>query len=371
MRVVAFNASSKKELLRFIKFPLSLYSQSTYYVPHLIYERKNFLNPRKNPFFDHAEVEFYLALSERGEVLGRISAHIDWNYVKFQEEKVGFFGFFDCVDDVEVARTLLETTCDFHRKRGMESVLGPMSFITNQEVGVLAKGFDSNPFIMMPYNFPYYLELLEACGFVKAKDLYGYYADWGPTPRVIKRVSERVKRKSGVYIRGLDIKNFASELELFKKIYNSAWEKNWGFVPMTDSEIEYLAHNLKQIVDPSLAFFAYLGERPVGFFLALPDFNQVLKEVKGRLLPFGLFKLLWGKRKINGMRVLIMGVIDEYRQSGIEAVMLEEIYRVTPLGGYFGVEMSWILEDNVVANKIISRIAGEPYKVYRIYQKNL
>jgi GNAT superfamily N-acetyltransferase len=371
LRVIALRASSKRELLKFIKFPLSLYSQSKYYVPPLLYERKNFFNPRKNPFFDHAEVAYYLALSDRGEVLGRISAHIDWNYVEFREEDAGFFGFFDCVDDVEVAKVLLETACDFHRKKGMEWVLGPMNFNTNQEVGVLAEGFDSQPCVMMPYNFPYYLELLESCGFVKAKDLYAYWVYYDTIPRVMKRVSERVREKSGVYLRNLDVKQFASELELVRKIYNSAWENNWGFVPMTDSEIDYLAHNLKQIVDPSLAFFVYLNDRPVGFFLALPDYNIVLKEIGGRLFPFGFLKLLWGKRKIDRMRVLIMGVVEEHRHTGIEAVMLDEIYRVTPSRGYIGAEVSWILEDNLVMNRIISRLVSEPYKVYRIYGKKL
>jgi GNAT superfamily N-acetyltransferase len=371
LRVISFNASSKNELLKFIKFPLRLYSQSRYYVPHLLYERKVFFNPRKNPFFDHADVEYYLALSEGGEVLGRISAHIDWNYVEFQEEKAGFFGFFDCVDDVEVAGALVETACNFHRKQGMEWVLGPMSFNTNHEVGVLAAGFDSSPFIMMPYNFPYYLGLMEACGLAKAKDLYAYWVPYDTIPGIMKRVSERVKKKSEVYLRNLDISNLASELELINKVYNSAWEKNWGFVPMTAREIDYLGHNLKQIVDPSLAFFAYVEDQPVGFLLALPDYNLVLKEIKGRLFPFGLFKLIRGKRKINRMRVLIMGVIAEYRHSGIDAVMLAELYRVTPLRGYVGAELSWILEDNAVMNKIISKVASEPYKVYRVYGKQL
>jgi len=371
LRVISFYSSSKKELLKFIKFPLSLYSQSKYYVPHLLFERKNFFNPKRNPFFDHAEVKYYLALSDQGEVLGRISAHIDWNYVGFHEEKAGFFGFFDCVDDVAVARALLESACDFHSKRGMNSILGPMNFNTNQEVGVLAEGFESNPFIMMPYNYPYYLDILDACGFVKAKDLYAYWVSHDTTPSVFARISRRVREKSGVALKNLDLKNLHTELEVVKKIYNSAWEKNWGFVPMTDSEIDFLAYNLKQIVDPALAFFVYLADQPVGFFLGLPDYNQVLKEMKGRLFPFGLFKLVWGKRKINRMRILIMGVINEHRHSGIEAVMLEEIYRVTPLKGYIGAELSWILEDNAVMNRIISRLASEPYKVYRIYGKSL
>jgi GNAT superfamily N-acetyltransferase len=372
LRIVAVPPSSKKDLTKFIKFPLSLYSQSKFYVPHLLFERKNFFNPRKNPFFDHAEVEYYLALSSKGEVLGRMSAHIDWNYVHIQEEKVGFFGFFDCIDEVEVARALFDTAVDFHRKKGMERVLGPMNFNTNQEVGLLVKGFDSLPFIMMPYNYPYYERLIEQCGFLKAKDLYAYYAEYdGTTPRAIERVSERVKRKSGVTIRSLNMKAFATDLELVKKIYNSAWEKNWGFVPMTDKEIDYLAHDLKPIVDPSLAYFAYAQEKPVGFFLALPDYNLVLKDVKGRLFPFGFLKLLMGKRKIDRIRVLIMGVIAEYRHSGIEAAMLDHIYTVAPSNGYPIGELSWILEDNAVMNKIASRIAGEPYRTYRVYGKKL
>lgn len=372
MRIIDVHPSSKKDLSKFIKFPLSLYSESHYYVPHLLYERKKFFNPRKNPFFHHADVEYYLALSSRGEVLGRVSAHIDWNYVKFQQEKAGFFGFFDCVNDIEVARALLETACDFHRKRGMEGVFGPMNFNTNDEVGVLIKGFDVIPSIMTPYNYPYYGGLIEGCGFGKVKDLYAYYYEYhGTIPLVIQRISERVRNRSRVYLRSLDMKNFASDLKLVKKIYNSAWGKNWGFLPMTDSEIEYLAYNLKPIIDPSLALFAYVGDQPVGFLLALPDYNLIFKDLKGRLLPFGFVKLLWVRRKIDRMRVIVMGVVEGYRGIGIESAMLEEIYRVGPLKGYVKGEASWILEDNAVPNRMIAKVAGDPYKIYRIYGKKL
>ena len=373
LRIVEVHPSSKKDFSRFIKFPLSLYSESTYYVPHLLYERKKFFNSQKNPFFQHADVEYYLALSSRGEVLGRISAHIDWNYVRFQEEKVGFFGFFDFSESVEVACALLETACDFHRKRRMKRVLGPMNFNTNDEVGVLIKGFDAIPSLMTPYNYPYYGVLLERCGFVKVKDLYSYHYDYHPgaIPLVIQRISERVKNRSRVYLRNLDMKNFASDLTLVKKIYNSAWGKNWGFVPMTDSEIEYLANNLKPIIDPSLALFAYADNQPVGFLLALPDYNLILKDLKGRLLPFGFVKLLWKRRKIDRIRVLIVGIMEGYRRIGIESAMFEEIYRVGPLKGYINGEASWILEDNAIPNRMIARVAGDPCKIYRVYGKEL
>jgi GNAT superfamily N-acetyltransferase len=372
LRIVEVHPSSKKDFSRFIKFPLSLYSESSYYVPHLLYERKNFFNFQKNPFFQHATVEYYLALSSRGEVLGRISAHIDWNYVKFQEKKVGFFGFFDSSDSAEVASALLETACDFHRKRGMKRVLGPMNFTTNDELGVLIKGFDDFPSIMTPYNYPYYGVLIEKCGFVKVKDLYAYHYDYnGTIPLVIQRITERVKNRSRVYLRSLEMKNFASDIKLVKKIYNSAWGKNWGFVPLTDSEIEYFAYNLKPIIDPSLALFAYVGNQPVGFLLALPDYNLILKDLKGRLLPFGFVKLLWRRQKIDRIRVIVMGIIEGYRGIGIESAMLEEIYRVGPLKGYFKGEASWILEDNAIPNRMIARVAGDPYKIYRIYGKKL
>jgi GNAT superfamily N-acetyltransferase len=317
-------------------------------------------------------VEYYLALSSRGEILGRISAHIDWNYVKFQEEKAGFFGFFDCPDSAEIASALLETACDFHRKRGMKMVLGPMNFNTNDEVGVLIKGFDTIPSIMTPYNYPYYGALIERCGFVKVKDLYAYCYDYsGTIPLVIQRISERVKKRARVSLRCLDMKNFASDLQQIKKIYNSAWEKNWGFVPMTDREIEYLAYNLKPIIDPSLALFASVDNQPVGFLLALPDYNLILKNLKGHLLPFGFLKLLWKRRSIDRIRVLVIGVIDEYRGIGIESAMLEELYHVGPPKGYVKGEASWILEDNAVPNRMIARVAGDPSKIYRIYGKEL
>jgi GNAT superfamily N-acetyltransferase len=372
LKIVAVKPSSRKDLLRFITFPLTLYSDSKYYVPHLIFERKSFFNPRNNPFFKHADVEYFLALSKEGAILGRVSAHIDWKYVRHHGENTGFFGFFDCIDNIDVARALLDAACNSLREKGMNGIMGPMNFSTNDEVGVLVKGFDSFPFIMMPYNFPYYGKLIKEGGFEKAKDLYAYYAEYdGTTPESFKRISERMKRRSGVYLRNLDMRNFTSDLKIIGQIFNSAWEKNWGFRPMTDDEVAYLGKNLKPIVDPEIVFFAYIDDRPVGFFIAIPDYNVVLKELKGRLFPFGFLKLLGVRKKVGQMRVLVMGVVDEYRRSGIESILLEHIFSAGPRSGYPKGELSWVLEDNVLMNKIISRIVPDPYKIYRIYDKEL
>lgn len=372
MKVVTLDASSGKDRLKFIKYPLQLYSHSEYYVPHLILERKNFFNPRKNPFFKHADVEYYLALSDNGEVLGRVSAQIDWNYIERQKDKSGFFGFFDCVDDVAVAEALFEKVYEFHRKRAMGAVIGPMNFNTNDELGLLVDGFDTIPYIMMPYNYPYYENLIAHCGFAKVKDLYAYHVEYdGTVPEFITRISARVKKRYGIQLRKFNLKDFDSDLQLVNTIYNSAWANNWGFVPRTDEDIEYIAADLKQIVDPDLAYFAYVGDQPAGFFLALPDYNLIFRKLKGRLFPFGILKLLLGRKNIDRLRVLVMGVIKEYRKIGIEAPMFEEIYRVGPTNGYFKGEISWILEDNVPMNRIISRIVEKPYKIYRVYGKEL
>jgi len=372
LRVRVETVSSKRDLDRFIRFPVELYSKSPNYVPHLILERKEFFDSKKNPFFEHGDVSFFLALDERGRVVGRCTAHVDWNYVDFHGENCGFFGFFDSVDSEDVASALLSACESFAREKGMERIMGPMNFNTNGEVGVLVEGFEGIPFFMMPYNYPYYGRLIESCGYRKEKDLYAYFASYpGYTPDVLRRVSSRVRKNLDIEIRTLNLKDFERELDLVKEIYNSAWEKNWGFVPMTDGEIEYMAKNLKPLVDPDIVLFAYVRGQPVGFFLALPDYNLILKELGGRLFPFGIFKFLFGKKKIRRVRVMILGVIERFRKMGIEAVLLDEIYERAPRKGYTSGELSWILEDNVMMNRIIRRLTDSPYRTYRVYGREI
>jgi GNAT superfamily N-acetyltransferase len=359
------------ELKRFIKFPWSIYRKDANWVPPLLMERKEFLDRKKNPFFTHADVILLLA-EKNGQVVGRIAGIVNHNHIKEHNEKVGFFGLFECVNDREVAKSLLDSVRDWLKSKGMEIMRGPANFSSNEDWGFLLEGFDSPPVIMMPYNPPYYLELVESYGLIKAKDLYAYFIDESlPTPARVVRMAENIRKKEGMTIRGLNMKEFSREVSEIKQIYNSAWSKNWGFVPMTDEEFDHMAKSLKQIVDPHMVFIAEVDGKPAGFSLALPDFNQVLVRMNGRLFPFGIFKLLWHtkvKNKIDGVRIITMGVVPEYQKRGIDTVFYVETYNVGVKRGYRWAEMSWILEDNVLMNRMLELLGAKLYRKYRIYE---
>jgi GNAT superfamily N-acetyltransferase len=364
----------KQDLMEFIRFPWWVYRDDPYWVPPLISERKAFLDPRKNPFFEHSEVELFLAQRD-GETIGTIAAIINDNHNAFHEEKAGFFGLFEVIEDYAVADGLLATARDWVKAKGMDVIRGPMNMSINDECGLLVDGFDSSPVVMMTYNPRYYVDFIERFGFVKAKDLYAYIvstdifnSDVEKLPPKFLRVAEIARRRAGVRVRRVNMEDFDAEVEKAKAIYNSAWEKNWGAVPMTDAEFDHLAHGLKQFLDPDLLLLAEVDDRPVGIFVGLPDVNQPLLHINGRLFPFGWIKYLWYRRKIDTFRGLIMGVIEEYRERGIDALMYVEAAKEAFRKGYKRCEMSWILEDNVMMNRIIQRIGGEIYKTYRIYE---
>jgi hypothetical protein len=356
----------------FIRFPRRLHRGEPCYVPPLDFERRQFFDRRRNPFFGHAEVDFFLARSSSGDVLGRVTAHVDRNYNEFHGTKTGHFGFFDAVDDPEVAAALLGAVENSLRGRGMDEVLGPFHFTTNDEVGVLVRGFDSPPFIMMPWNPPCYDPLITGRGYVKAMDLFAYFTRYSTyDSSFVARVAARARRSGRIEVRNIDMKRFDRELALVKTVYNQAWSKNWGFVPMTEAELDYLAASLKPLVDPRLVYFAFVDGEPAGFFMAAPDFNVVLRRMGGRLLPFGWLRFLLGRRGIRRYRVLTMGVVERHRLLGIESIILDELYRQGLAAGYDEVEFSWVLEDNAVMNTIARRFSPEPYKVYRVYRKDL
>ena len=366
---------SPRDLTEFIRFPRRLYRGSPRYVPHLEFERREFLSPQKNPFFRHAEAAFFLVRFAGGETLGRISAHVDRNYNGHWGGRTGMFGFFDAVEDGAAAGALLGAAESFLRERGMTEALGPMSFTTNDEVGVLVEGFEALPSFMTPWNFPYYDGLLRGAGYGKARDIYAYEFDHGgETPEFVRRINAKARRSDRITARAIDMKRFGEELELVKRIYNAAWERNWGFVPMADEEIDFLAKNLKPLVDPALVHFAFVDGEPAGFFMAMPDYNQVFRRMDGRLLPFGVLHLLFGRKKISRMRVMVMGVVEKYRNLGVESVLLDDIFSIGPKEAgkrYRTVEMSWILEDNAVTNRICRRICGDPVRTWRLYRKEL
>jgi len=362
---------TKKDLMEFIKFPWKIHKNDKNWVPPLIGERKDFFNEDKNPFFKHAEVIFYLA-KKNAEMVGRIAGIVNHNHIEFQNEKAGFFGFFECVEDYEVARVLLDTVRNWLKSKGMEIMRGPANFSSNEEWGMLLDGFDSPPVFMMTYNPKYYLDFMERYGMRKAKDLYAYFIDKSsPPPQRVVKMAENIKQKGGINIHSVDMKDLKTEVEKIKTVYNSAWFQNWGFVPMTDEEFDHMVGGLKKIVDPHLVFIAEVDGKPAGFSLAVPDVNQVLHRINGRLFPFGLFRLLWHskiKDKIDGVRIITMGVSPEFQKKGIDTVFYVETFKVGVQRGYSWAEMSWVLEDNVKMNRILDLLGAKLYKKYRIYE---
>lgn len=305
--------SSKKEMGEFIRLPWKIYRDNPHWVPPLLLQLKKNLDRKKNPFFEHSQVEFFLC-QDRKEVVGRIAAILNENHNAFHDEKTGFFGFFESVQDFKVAKSLLDASSKWVKEKGMNLLRGPTSFSTNDECGLLIEGFDSSPMVMMPYSPRYYLDFMEAYGFVKSKDLLAYVMYRQPLPERLSRSAELIRKRRGIKLRSLDLKDFDNEVDRLREIYNSAWEKNWGFVPMTDREFVHMAKDLKSIVDPDFAIIAEIDGDPVGFSLALPDINQALKKINGRLLPFGILKLLWYMKKIDAIRVITLGVKKSYRK---------------------------------------------------------
>ncbi len=369
MKVRVQEVRSRTDRERFIKFPWKVYRGDRNWVPPLLMERRAFLNPAKNPFFEHSDVALYLAFDEAGNEAGRIAAIVNQNHIRIHGEKVGFFGLFESVDDPEVARALFETAAAYLRSKGMKVMRGPENMSINDDVGLLIKGFEFPPVLMMPHNPPYYEKLVEGSGFTKAMDLYAYWgeSDGSSIPERLKRGTELSMKRYRINIRTVRMEDFDAELNRIQVLYNQAWEQNWGAVPLTDREFSYLAKDLKQILDPELCLIAEVEGKPAGFSLALPDFNQVLAHLNGRLFPVGILKLLYFRRKISRIRVLTMGVLKEYRRMGLDSALIFETYRRGHGRGYRAGEMSWILENNASMRNALVNIGFIPYKIYRLY----
>ena len=362
--------TNKTDLDKFISLPWKIYKDSPHWVPPLIRDVKFKLNREKHPFFEFARMELFIAENEN-EIVGRVAAIVNDRHNEFHNEKLGFFGMFESVDDIETARLLYTAAEEWCRKEGMDKILGPVNLSTNDECGFLLEGFDLDPAVMMPYTLEYYLKLSEECGYKKAKDLYAYFkGEVGVVDRITKLV-ERVKRKEDVVVRPLDMKNFKRDVEIIKDVYNAAWELNWGFVPMTPAEMDLMAKELKPIAEPELVLFAEVKGEPVGLAITLPDLNFVLKKLNGKLGPIQLLKFLYYKRKIKGLRSIIFGLKKEYRLTGINVVLYYETEVRGAKLGYDSCEMSWNLEDNDMINRFDEAVGGKLYKKYRLYEKSL
>ncbi len=363
-------ARTRRDLARFIRFPFRIYADDPNWVAPLLVERKAFLDRGKNAFFRHSDAELFLAERD-GEVVGRIAAIENRRHLETYADGTGFFGFFECVEDPAVARALVAAAAGWVRGRGLVRLRGPMSFTINDECGLLIDGFERPPVLLMSYNPRWYPALLEGCGFAKSQDLFAYRMD------VPERVPERLAEAAaavaarGIVVRKLDFSRFDQEVERVHRIHSQAWAANWGAVPLTVEEMRALAAELKPLADRDLVFLAEEAGEPVGVSVTVPDIHQALRLAHGRLLPFGLLRILWAKRRIDAVRVLIMGVLPAHRYRGVDAAMYARTMVEARRKGYRWGEMSWVLESNPVMCRIVERLGAERYKTYRIYDLEL
>ena len=363
--------NSKKELTAFIDFPHDLYHGDPHYVPELFIAQKELLTT--HPFHKHSSLQTFLTY-DGDKITGRIAAILNNNHNTYNRKNDGFFGFFDCINDQETANLLFTAAAKWLTDRGVdEKLIGPVNFSTNEACGTLIEGFDSPPMLMMTYNYPYYDDLIKNAGFAKQIDLIAWHWDGenydDKSVRLLNALQERLKRNN-IIIRKVNLKNFKEEVAKLRTVYNSAWDKNSGFVPLTDDEFAQLAKDLKLILDPDFAYVAEQEGKIVAFGLALPNLNEALIKVKrGRLLPTGIFTLLANKNKVQSIRIYALGVIDGYRKMGIEACLYGSIIREYKRKGYKHAEAGWTLENNTLINEAIIAIKGDPYKKYRIYEK--
>jgi GNAT superfamily N-acetyltransferase len=357
-----------RRLSEFIGLPYRLHAQDPHWTPALRMDVRAQLSRGKNPFFEHAAAEYILA-RRGGRVVGRIAAIHNYLHNDIHGDKVGFFGFFECEEDPEAAAALFDAAAGWLREHGLDTLRGPASFSVNDELGLLVQGFDTPPVLMMPHNPPRYVPLLEGLGFTKAKDLIVFQRQATPLPQRLAEGAALLEKRYQIRVRSIDMKRFEDEVGAVKKLFNSAWEKNWGYVPMTDREIDHLAQQLKQIVVPELVLFAEREGETIGFAVALPDLNVALRTNRsGRLFP-GILKVLWAARKVQRLRIALLGAVPEWQGRGVDALLYKSIWENAMRKGFNWGEAGWILEDNHAMVNGLVRMGFEPYKTYRVYDR--
>jgi GNAT superfamily N-acetyltransferase len=369
---------TSRDLKRFIDFPYRLHRRDSIWVPPLKHDVRGLLSRDKNPFFAHAEADYFLA-ERNGTVVGRIAAISNKLHNETHDDRVGFFGFFECQDDQAVADALFEAAGEWLSARGHDVMRGPASFSVNDECGLLVEGFDTPPTLMSPHNPPYYATLIEGAGFTKAKNMLMYCKGVPdgltdtPLPDRLSRALTIITNRQKLTLRPLNMDDFDNEIELVKRLYNQAWEKNWGFIPMTDAEIDHLAAQFKPVIVPDLVPFVERDGEVIGFGLALPDFNVVFRSNRsGRMFPTAL-KLLWRLKtqRIHRLRILLLGIVPEYRGKGIDAVLYHWIWTKGHEHKMRWGEAGWILEDNAAMRQAADKVGFEPYKTYSMYDRAL
>jgi GNAT superfamily N-acetyltransferase len=371
--------ASRRDLAEFIRLPWTLYADAPSWVPPLRASVRELLDEERHPFYAGGEAArraLLIARDRSGTVVGRIAAIVNLAHNRFHDDRLGFVGFFECADSLEAGRALLDSACDWLERQGCSGARGPVSPSTNYECGLLVDGFDRPPALMMPYNKPYMEQLFLGSGWSPAKDLYAYESAVhdGSVER-LQRFAERARRREpGLTTRGANLSQFTDEVRLVQSIYNSAWERNWGFVPMSDAEIEHMAKELKQLVEPSLLRFGFINDEPAGFLLAVPDWNPALRQLDGSPWrhPLRTLRLLVtaSPRKMHGLRLITLGVKEQFRRRGVEGLLFAEGLQAALEIGYQRCEYSWILDDNELTKRTVRLMDAELTKTYRLYERH-
>ena len=373
-QITVSQVTSRKDREAFIKFPWQIYRDDPAWPPPLLIERKAFLDRKRHPFYKHGEARLFLA-KRNGEIVGRIMASDDPNYNSLHQSNVGCFGLFDCIDNCEVAEALFRAAGEWVRGKGRDEIMGPIDYSTNYVCGLLIDGFQHPPTLLTAHNPPYYADLIERCGFTKAKDWYAWWFSESPaSAKRLREIASARAEKQGVRIHPVNLKDMAGEARRIRAVYNQAWEKNWGFVPFTEAEFEHMAKEMKPLLIPPATLIAEIGNEPVGFVIGVPDINVALRHINGRLttfgLPVGLLKLLYYRTKIRTGRLVALGVVEKYRRCGIAEMLVLQVMDEAFKRGFTG-ELSMTLEDNVMVNRFIEAMGAARYKTYRIYQRGL
>lgn len=361
-----------RDFKTFVNIPWRINQTDPNWAPPLLLDVKAFLNPRKHPFYGHGAAAQFVAY-RGGQPVGRILASDDPNYNQQHSTNLGCFGMFEAIDNPNVAKALLSAAADWLRQRGRTEILGPIDYSTNYPCGLLVEGFDTPQRVMMNHNPPYYARLLEACGLSKAKDLFAWWFD--DSNDMLHKWAKRAERfaaRGGVTVRPISRKNFDAEVANLQESYNRGWEKNWGFVKMTDAEFQHMALELKKYAQPELVLVAEVDGEPAGLCITLPDFNEATRPLNGRLttfgVPIGLVRLLYNVRRIKTARMAVLGVVEKFRRRGVVELFILQSLAAGIALGYTGAELSWTLEDNELINRTIEKVGGRRYKTYRLYQ---
>lgn len=368
---------TKRAMDEFVEFLYHLRGGLYHFTPPLRRDQRLLLDRDRHPFHEHADVEYFIARMN-GRTVGRIAAIENHAHNHYHNERIGFFGFLESIDDARVFAALLRAAERWAKRRGLTALRGPCSFSTNEECGLLVDGYNGAPYIMMGYHLPYYKKNVEAAGYERVEDLLCYWVSRSSTPPRYFRLAEAAERRlerqgHKLRFRQLDVKRWDDEVALVKELYNKGWERNWGFVPLTEREMDFMAKQLRPIVDPRLVLFAEINGETAGFTFALPDYNTVLKFMDGRTGPYQLALYFALRRKIRRFRLIMMGMLEKHRNKGIELVMYREFGRTAYAAGFQEAELSWILDDRNPAMKhqVEAMMGGNPYRRYRLYEKAL